>query len=168
MQLQKFLTFIESKDTLSPAQRDVCIYIFQQTSSIINQVARRYQTDGSRLTLEAITNMVFRLMSHAHKFVAFSGEDKKEIVTFTILGGLSAHGIEIPLPEQEMIEQTIDLIWWASHNVVFAVKKRCSKLCGGAPGKHDAAEPLQVEHIQPTVAELKRAVSARGVTMTTF
>ncbi len=157
-QLQKFVQFIEVKDTLTQAQRDACIYIFTNTSSIISQVARRSSSNNNRLSLATISSMVYQLMTFTHRFVKFSGEDKKEIVTFTILAGFHAHGLEIPAADQDLIEQTIDLIWWASHSVAFAVKKQCTKLCGKTVSKHDAVDPLHLDDLQPEITSLKRQI----------
>ncbi len=71
-------------------------------------------------------------MTNVHKFSNFTGADKKEIVIYTILGGFHVAEMTISPTDQMLLEEIIELIWWAAHEAVFAVKTRCKTWCCSA------------------------------------
>lgn len=149
-QILKFRSFVDQQETLNLNQRDVCVYIYSKTASIVNQVVRQFK-DTDSLSVAGVSVMIYKLMSFAHRFQQFTGEDKKEVVTYTILGGYYTHDVEITQADQMMIEQLIDTIWWASHDVVFAIKKKCSWCCGSGKSKVPK-DPLDVCDVVSDVA----------------
>lgn len=141
-QLATFGKYIFKAD-ISDVQRDVARFIYNSTATTIAQVTR----EKTLLSGLAFTKAIYKLMAIAHRFVELSGSQKKEVVLHTILGGLTVQGIESSPDQIFLIENTIDVVWWASHDAIFAIKKQCSLLCKGPPSKMAAKCPLKMDSV---------------------
>jgi hypothetical protein len=128
----RFLEYVQAQETLNEDQVKACVFMHEETHSVILQLIRAFQ-NSAVLTVTSASVCIYKLMRVSHRFSEFTGEDKKEVVVHTILGAFAASGVDMDRTSQALMEQVIDLIWWASHSAKFAVKKACFKCMGRKP-----------------------------------
>ncbi len=117
-----FRTYIDSVDTLTELQKDVCVTLFESSQTMIQQASRK----STVVTLGNISLLLYKLMTTVHSYTQLSGPDKKEIVLYTLVGGMTANGLVVSPAEIALIEDAIDVIWYAANDVVFPrIKQGC-------------------------------------------
>lgn len=143
----RFLEFVQSQDTLNEDQVKACVFMYGETHSVIQQLVNSFG-DTNAITVASVSFTVYKLMRLTHRFAEFTGEDKKEVVVYTIMGSFVANEVELDRTSQALLEQVIDLIWWASHTARFAVKKACNK-CLGRKTTMGPKDPISVAALPP-------------------
>lgn len=119
-----FRAYIDTVATLTEVQKDICTTLFESCQTMIQQASRK----SAAVSLGNVSMVLYKLMSLVHSYKELEGHDKKEIVVYTLVGGLTANGIHVSPNEQAMIEEAIDVIWFAANEVVFPkLREGCVK-----------------------------------------